>query len=344
MTAMISLALLFTGFSIVSAWLLIITHFRVANYSEQAIARRMGLLLVTALAGLQIAHWGWLYLDRPWIDTPLYRMLLFAVAPAFWAYSQPLLKGRGFVGFAPRHLIHALPVAVAPWLAGNIALPLAFAVGAGYLTALAWDIHHLRTQRDAYAKEVALLGIVFAIAVGVAILGILQTQLPGKLFFILYAIAIGLAFLLVQITLGLRPQLSLEVSETAKAAYENSTLTRIDCPAMLRRLDALMTNERLYADPELSLPRLAERLGLSGHQLSELINVHLGKSFSRYLREIRVAAAGRMLCAEPSASVLSVGLSVGFSAQSNFYEAFWEIEGMPPGQYRKLRLKDEIRS
>ena len=68
------------------------------------------------------------------------------------------------------------------------------------------------------------------------------------------------------------------------------------------------------------------------------MNVHLGKSFARFLREQRVAAARRMLVAEPSASVLSVGLSVGFSAQSNFYEAFREIEGMTPGQFRKLTL------
>lgn len=343
MAVMISLALLLIGFSVVSALLLAVTHFRTANYSEQPVARSMGLLLLAALAGLQIAHWGWLYLDRSWVDAALYRILLFTVAPAFWAFSQQLLKAQAFAGFDPRFLIHALPIAIAPWLAGEIVLPLAFAVGAGYLIVLARDIHRLRMQRDEYTKEIALLGTIFAIAVGVALLGILQTQLPGKLFFILYAIAIGLAFLLVQMALGLRPQLSVEVTETAKAAYGNSTLTRVDCPAALDRLAALMDGERTYEDPELSLAGLAECLGLTPHQLSELVNVHLGKNFSRYLREIRVAAAGRMLCAEPSASVLSVGLSVGFSAQSNFYEAFREIEGMTPGQYRKLRLKGEIR-
>ena len=64
----------------------------------------------------------------------------------------------------------------------------------------------------------------------------------------------------------------------------------------------------------------------------------LGKGFGRYLRERRVAAARQMLLEQPSASVLSVGLAVGFSAQSNFYEAFREIEGGTPGQYRKLQL------
>jgi AraC-like DNA-binding protein len=73
--------------------------------------------------------------------------------------------------------------------------------------------------------------------------------------------------------------------------------------------------------------------------LSELINTHLGKSFSRYLREQRVEAAKLQLIDEPKATVLGIGLAVGFSSQSNFYEAFREIVGMTPGQFRKLNQK-----
>ncbi|HNM63995.1 MAG TPA: hypothetical protein PKM04_04850 [Accumulibacter sp.] len=173
---MISLALLLIGFSVVSALLLTVTHFRTANYSEQPVARNMGLSLVAALAGLQIAHWGWLYLDRTWIDTGLYRMLLFTVAPAFWAFSQPLLKAQTFVGSNSRTIIHALPIAIAPWLGRDLALPLAFVIGAGYLLALARDVHHLRMQRDEYAQEIVLLGTIFVIAVGVALLGVLPAD------------------------------------------------------------------------------------------------------------------------------------------------------------------------
>ena len=184
-----------------------------------------------------------------------------------------------------------------------------------------------------------LLGGVFGIAIGVSVLGLLQASLPGKLFFSLYGIAIGTAFFLVQTVLGLRPGLTAEVVETVQTAYGNSTLRNVDCEATLSQLEVLMTAERLYVDPELSLPTLAERLGLSTHQLSELMNGRLGKGFSRYLRERRVAAAKTALCEEQSASVLSIGLCVGFTSQSNFYEAFREIEGMTPGQYRKLHVK-----
>jgi len=169
---------------------------------------------------------------------------------------------------------------------------------------------------------------------------LLSPLLTESAFIALHASAIGLAFLLVQIALGLRPQLPAEVREAAQQSrYASTTLAKVDCDAAIARLEALMGAERLYADPELSLPGLAARVDLSAHQLSELLNARVGKSFARYLRERRIAAAKAMLHEEPSASVLSVGLSVGFTSQSNFYEAFREIEGTTPGQFRKLRRR-----
>lgn len=335
---MTSLALLLIGFSIFSATTLALTHFRGEHYPGQLVSRSMGLLLLLALSGLQFAHFSWLYLDQAWVATLPYRMMLFTVAPAFFLFSQPLLRPPA-LPLRPAHMGHALPIAISPLLPQDLALPLAFAVGAGYLLWLARTLHALRRERADFHLEMILLGSVFAIALGVSVLGLARATLPERLFFNLYAISIGLAFFLVQTTLGLRPRLATEVRETVQMAYASSTLGNVDCDAVLAQLDTLTRTERIYMDSALSLPSLATHLGLSAHQLSELINVRLGMGFSRYLRELRVAAARNMLCAEPSASVLSVGLSVGFTSQSNFYEAFREIEGMTPGQFRKLNAK-----
>lgn len=336
---MTSLALLLAGFSIFSALVLALTHFRPAHYPNQRVSQAMGLLLLLALGGLQVAHFAWLYHDAAWVASLPYRLTLFAVAPAFFLFSQPLLRPKDSPALRPALLGHALPIVIAPALADHLALPLAFLIGAGYMLWLARSLYALRGERARFGLEMVLLGSVFAIALGVSALGLAQAALPDKLFFNLYAIAIGMAFLLVQTTLGLRPQLSEQVSETVQAAYANTTLSQVNCDAALAKLEALMQTEQVYVDAELSLPSLAERLGLSTHQLSELMNVRLGKGFSRYLRERRVQAAKTMLCAEPSASVLSVGLGVGFTSQSNFYEAFREIEGSTPGQYRKLHTQ-----
>lgn len=333
---MTALALLLIGFSLFSAIIVALTQFRLEQYNGQPMSRVMGLILLLALSSLQLAHFAWLYGNVAWINTPIYQMALFSVAPSFFLFSQPVLNNQSPPSNRLLHAGHGIPILIAPLLPQYLALPLAFIVGAGYLLWLARNLYKLRQEREKFHLEIILLGLVFVIAIGVSILGVAQTLLPEKLFFSLYATAIGIAFFLVQIALGLRPLLSEDVRETVQAAYASSTLSNVNCEQALLDLANLMQEARAYEDPDMSLHKLAGRVELSSHQLSELLNSRLGKGFSRYLREQRVDAAKHMLHNQPSASVLSVGLSVGFTSQSNFYDAFREIEGMTPGQYRKL--------
>lgn len=311
-----------------------LTHFRYDNYKGQPLAQSMGVLLLLALTGLQLAHVGWLLSENDAIHTPYYQVLLFAVAPAFYLFSNPLLQAETSPN--PHQLWHLLPVLAAPLLPFQLALPLAFAIGAGYLAWLAYHIHALRAQRSRFRLELVILGTVFMIAVGVLLMGISLPLLSEKLFFTLYTSAIGVAFVLVSIVLNRAPQLSTDVTEAARETYAVSTLANVDCDAMLVRLGNLMDQEQVFQEPAMDLPTLAERMKLSPHQLSELINTRLGKGFSRYIREYRVEAAEDLLLDRPSMPVLSVGMEVGFTSQSNFYEAFREITGMTPGQYRKV--------
>lgn len=348
---MVALATLLTGFSMFSALTLALTQFRGEAYQHQPLARIMGLVLLLALAGLQGVHFAWLYFDLNWTPELTYRVALFGVAPSFYLFSLPLLHPQRLpeVGSARRWCLlgHTIPVLLGAVLPLRWAQPAAFLVGAGYLLILGRGLWALRQERARFQREIVLLGAVFAIAIGASALGLMPTRLPGKLFVGAYAIAIGLAFFLVQLALNLRPQLPEAVQEAAQevlamqspeVAYAHTTLSKVDCDAALAQLATAMDDSRIFKDPDLSLPALATHLGLSTHQLSELLNTRLGKNFPRYLRERRIKAAKSMLCDEPSASVLSVGLSVGFTAQSSFYDAFREIEGMTPGQYRKLHV------
>lgn len=332
--------ILLIGFSVFSALLLGIVHFRCDNYKGQAFAQAMGITLLGILAGLQLAHFFWLQYGLDGIHSPYYQVLLFAVAPAFYLFSNPLLQAQ-----TERTLpqtLHLLPVLAAPFLDFKLALPLAFALGAGYLLWLARSVYALRKQRSRFRLELGILSVVFVTALITLLFGLGLPRLPENLFFMLYASAIGFAFLLVSIVLGLAPQLSTDVSEAAREIYAVSTLHHIDCDAMLAEVEGLMRKHALFRNPDLDLPTLAGQIGLTSHQLSELINTRLGKGFSRYVREFRVAAAQELLLTRPSASVLSVGMSVGFTSQSNFYEAFREITGMTPGQYRKINKSGGI--
>lgn len=134
-----ALAILLTGFSLFSALTIALTHFRGANYSEQKIAQWMGVMLLFVLAALQLVHFSYLQYGSALIHTPLYRVLLFAVAPAFYLFGKPLLQAQ--TGYSFYQLLHGIPVLIAPFLAYQIALPLAFAVGAGYLLWLGRSVY-----------------------------------------------------------------------------------------------------------------------------------------------------------------------------------------------------------
>jgi AraC-like DNA-binding protein len=111
--------------------------------------------------------------------------------------------------------------------------------------------------------------------------------------------------------------------------------------ACLKKLESLMTVSKVYQNEELSLSSLAADLGVSSHQLSELVNTRLGMGFSKYIRERRVAAAKTLLVSAPSQSILSISMDTGFRSQSSFYAAFKEVTGQSPGDYRKARLAAE---
>lgn len=333
------LAQLLTGYSLGALLVLAVTHFNSQQYPQNQGVRWAGRGLLVSLGVLQVAHAVGLWGHAPATSYPVYGVALLLVAPCFYFVAVQVLVPQRPAPHRAEVLMHLAPVAVVAALPLAWVLPLAFGLGSAYLVWLLRVLWAMRTARTQWAHEAALLALAAAVGVSVCALGLLQGGVPADWFYALYACAIGLALLLVQLLLGLRPQLAQDAMDTAQAvAYATTTLGAVDVPAALARLEMLMAEQHRYRDADLSLPQLAQELGLGAHQLSELLNTRLGKGFGRYLRERRVAAAKQMLLDEPTASVLSVGLSVGFSAQSNFYEAFREIEGTTPGQYRKLFL------
>ena len=172
-------------------------------------------------------------------------------------------------------------------------------------------------------------------AVLLLVLGLSMQFIDETLFLVAYANAISFAlFLVISAILGY-PRLLTEIEEMVDRGYAKSTLARVDIDQPLKKLELLMETEKIYRDENLGLAALAQMTGLNGHQLSELINTQFGKGFSRYIREYRVSEAERLLRTQPEASVLAIGLEVGFKSQSGFYSAFKEVTGTSPGNFRK---------
>lgn len=323
------IALLVCGFSVFSGVILLATQF------QRREGGLFGVILLLAIMLLQFSH-AWRFVHAGLPSETLYIAALYFIAPAFFLFVQAqLLESPVRLLFT---MLHFTPVLLAFLLPDKIAVAMAFLIGGGYIAWLFRLIYSVREQREMFTREALFLGVALLLGMMVFVLGLSMPLLDELAFYLFYAIGIGGLFFFVHLALLWNPHLQEEVSDAARQAYTTSTLTAVDCQAKLALLENLMQEQQLYQEPDMKLANLAERLDLSAHQLSELINTHRGMHFSRFLRQYRVDAAKQRLLEKPSLSVLEVGMGVGFSSQSTFYEAFRDLTGTTPAKFRKINL------
>jgi AraC-like DNA-binding protein len=107
-----------------------------------------------------------------------------------------------------------------------------------------------------------------------------------------------------------------------------------DDEAIAGRVDALMQEQHLYRDPDLTLERLARRAGIPGRQISSALNRVYGRNISQVVNEYRVSDAKRRLVATRD-PVTTIMLESGFGTKSNFNREFLRVTGMTPSSYRR---------
>lgn len=108
-----------------------------------------------------------------------------------------------------------------------------------------------------------------------------------------------------------------------------------------RKLVAVMEGEEAFLDPDLSIGKLAERVGAPEHQLRVLINASMGhRNFRAFVNEYRIAAIKAEL-AEPEKAalpILTIAMDAGFASLSAFNRAFKEQTGKTPSEWRDEAL------
>lgn len=104
--------------------------------------------------------------------------------------------------------------------------------------------------------------------------------------------------------------------------------------AIVSRIDALMRDQHLYRDPDLTLGRLARRMGIPARQISGALNRVHGRNVSQIVNEYRVGDARRRLVTTQD-PVTIIMLESGFGTKSNFNREFLRVTSMTPSMYRR---------
>jgi len=123
---------------------------------------------------------------------------------------------------------------------------------------------------------------------------------------------------------------SLGKAEETEASIKTESL-------LSRNLKDLMEREKLYLNEKLSGKETAEILGISRHQLSEVLNNEQKTNFYNFINHYRVEACIQKM-ANPKFghyTLLALALECGFNSKTTFNTVFKKDTGMTPRQFKK---------
>lgn len=124
-----------------------------------------------------------------------------------------------------------------------------------------------------------------------------------------------------------------KVNSTPKK-YGVNKIEDTEADISLSKLETLMAEQKLFNNPNITMPKIAKRIGMSSPKFSQLLNDKLNKSFSVYINELRIAQAQRLLIEHPKQKLDLIAEQCGFNSPSTFYSVFKKHSGLTPAKYR----------
>ncbi|KAA3436610.1 helix-turn-helix domain-containing protein [Rufibacter hautae] len=128
------------------------------------------------------------------------------------------------------------------------------------------------------------------------------------------------------------------------AKYQKSALKEEEGQLYLEQLLSFMETEKPYLSPTLTIQELADKLGVSKHHLSQIINNRLGKNFYDFINQYRVAEA-QLLLVDPKFrhfTNLAVAEEAGFNSKATFNAVFKKQTGKTPSEYIRTHTESRL--
>ncbi len=102
-------------------------------------------------------------------------------------------------------------------------------------------------------------------------------------------------------------------------------------------LEAVMSQQKPYLNPDLSLQMLAQMIGIKDKDLSEVLNIGFSKSFHDFINFYRIEEVKKLLL-DPTKQHLTnfaMAQEAGFNSKSAFFGLFKKYVGMTPGEFKR---------
>jgi len=108
--------------------------------------------------------------------------------------------------------------------------------------------------------------------------------------------------------------------------------------SLYEKIAMYMKTEKPYRNNDLRMVQLADKVGISSHHLSKVINTGYGNNFNQFINEYRLDEAASLLLEFPNEPIQNIYYQSGFNNKVSFYSSFKERFNCTPAQYRTQSL------
>ncbi|NAS30711.1 helix-turn-helix domain-containing protein [Flavobacteriaceae bacterium R38] len=134
---------------------------------------------------------------------------------------------------------------------------------------------------------------------------------------------------------GIDSNLQLVLNNTDIKDYNDKENS--DISIKIAQLEAHMSEEEPYLNPEITIKDIAENLNIKVTDLSIIINNNLKQNFYEFINNYRVEKAKELLKSpkHKQLTILEILYQVGYNSKSSFNTSFKNLTGQTPTEYRK---------
>lgn len=119
--------------------------------------------------------------------------------------------------------------------------------------------------------------------------------------------------------------------------YKNSGLTESFSTELKEQLVHLLEVEKVYRQNTIKLETIAQRLGTTRHNASQVINEHFGLNFFELINKYRVEEAMKLLKSnKENLNIIDIAYEVGYNNKVTFNKSFKRFSNLTPSQFMKL--------
>lgn len=130
-----------------------------------------------------------------------------------------------------------------------------------------------------------------------------------------------------------------ELVKKESVKYLKTGLNRAISQELNSKLISLMEEEELYKDQNINLNMLSEKMNLSRHHTSQLINQEYNMGYHEFINSYRIEEAKKLLANNSNnndglnLNISQVAFESGFNTRASFYNCFKKVIGSTPKEY-----------